>query len=107
LIDEAEAQANLAEKEAQERVSKVEAESVASLASCCGEADGFARRVALLEGELTVGRQARDKAVENFMVCLTGWMTSTDDGKMLRGSVRTWSRRLPFCKLGDLSCDMP
>jgi hypothetical protein len=34
-------------------VSKVEAESVAALASTCGEIEGFTQRVSLLEGELT------------------------------------------------------
>jgi hypothetical protein len=39
-------------------VSKAKAESAASLASAYGEADGFTRRVALLEGELTDACQA-------------------------------------------------
>jgi hypothetical protein len=51
LIKEVEAQATLSEREAPERVSKAEAESTALLASAHGEADGFAQKVALLEGE--------------------------------------------------------
>jgi hypothetical protein len=41
FIREAEARATLAMREAQERVSQMEAESAATLASTCGEAEGF------------------------------------------------------------------
>jgi hypothetical protein len=53
LIKDVEAWAALAEREAQERVLKAEAESTASLALVHREAEESARRVALLEGELT------------------------------------------------------
>jgi hypothetical protein len=44
--------ATLAEREAWERVPRMEAESVTVLASTHGDAEVFARRIALLEGEL-------------------------------------------------------
>jgi hypothetical protein len=56
FVQKAKAQAILARREAWERVSKVEAESAAALASTSREAEGFARRVALLEGELADAR---------------------------------------------------
>jgi hypothetical protein len=56
FIREAKAWATLAEREAQKRVSRMEAESVAALASAHGEAEGFAWRIALMEGELTEAR---------------------------------------------------
>jgi hypothetical protein len=46
-------------------VSKVETESVATLASTRGEADGFARKVALLEGEFADALQAHDRTEAN------------------------------------------
>jgi hypothetical protein len=46
-------------------VSKVEAESTATLASTCEEAEGLVQRIALLEGELAEARQAREMAKEN------------------------------------------
>jgi CYTH domain-containing protein len=49
-IKQAEARAALARREAQEKVSKAEVEYVALQASAHGESDGFARKVALLEG---------------------------------------------------------
>jgi hypothetical protein len=66
LIQEAEARPTLAEREAQERVSKVEVESATMLASARGEVKGFTRRVALLEGELADVLQARDTTKANF-----------------------------------------
>jgi hypothetical protein len=52
--------------EAQERVLKIEAEGTTSLEFVHGEADKFARMVALLEGELAGGRRAWDMTDENF-----------------------------------------
>jgi hypothetical protein len=47
------------------RLSQVqEVESIAVLASVCGDAKGLIRKVALPEGELTEARQAREKAKE-------------------------------------------
>jgi hypothetical protein len=43
----------------------MEAKSATSLASACGEAEGFTQRIALLEGELTEMRLARDIAKVN------------------------------------------
>jgi hypothetical protein len=50
--------ATLAEREAHKRVSRVEAESATALAFAHGEAEGFTRRIALLEGELAEACQA-------------------------------------------------
>jgi hypothetical protein len=58
FVEEVEARATLAEREAWERVSKVEVEGAASLAFARGEAEWFARWVALLKGELADARQA-------------------------------------------------
>jgi hypothetical protein len=52
LVRYAEAPAALVEREAQKRMSRVEAESATTLASAHGEAEDFARRIALLEGVL-------------------------------------------------------
>jgi hypothetical protein len=57
--------AALAERESQERDSRVEAESAALLASARQEAEGIVRSVALLEGELAEVHQAREMAEEN------------------------------------------
>jgi hypothetical protein len=56
LVKEAEDQTALAEMEARKRVSRMEAESSAALASACGEVEVFTRGIALLEGELTEAR---------------------------------------------------
>jgi hypothetical protein len=66
LIQEVEAGASLGEREAWERVSILEVESAAALASAHREAEGFARSVALLEGELTDACQARDMTEASF-----------------------------------------
>jgi hypothetical protein len=58
LVREVEDQATLAEREAQERVSTMEVESAAVLASARGEVEGFAQRISLLEGELAEVCQA-------------------------------------------------
>jgi hypothetical protein len=66
LIKEAEARGTLAKREARERVLKAEVESTALLASAHGEADGFARKVTLLEGELTDACQTLDTVEANI-----------------------------------------
>jgi hypothetical protein len=43
-----------------ERVSRVEVENVAALASTREDAEGFVQKITLLEGELAVERQARE-----------------------------------------------
>jgi hypothetical protein len=48
LVSYAEDHATLVGREAQERVSSVEAERATALASTHGEAEGFAQRIALL-----------------------------------------------------------
>jgi hypothetical protein len=65
FVKEAEARAALVEREARERVSRMEAESVTTLASAHGEAEGFTRRIALLEGKLMDTRQAQDMTEAN------------------------------------------
>jgi hypothetical protein len=65
LVGDAVAGATLAEWEARERVSRIEVEGAAVLASAHGEAEDLAQRVALLEGELAEARQAREAAEEN------------------------------------------
>jgi hypothetical protein len=52
LIKDAEDQAALVEREARDRVSRLEVESAVMLTYAHKEAKGFAQRIALLEGEL-------------------------------------------------------
>jgi hypothetical protein len=73
LIKEVEAHATLAESVDRERVSKAEAKSSASLASTREDANGFARKVALLEGELADASKARDTIEANFPGLSVAW----------------------------------
>jgi hypothetical protein len=57
-------QTALAEREAQERVSRVETENAMTLDSTHDDAGGLARKIALLESELVDVRQAREVAEE-------------------------------------------
>jgi hypothetical protein len=75
VVRDVEDRAALAEMEAQERVSTVEAESTATLASAHGEVEDLAQRVALLEGELAVVRQSRDMTEEKSR----GWTDAVAD----------------------------
>jgi hypothetical protein len=63
-VKDAEDQAGLMEREARERVSRVEAENTAALASAHEDAEGLVRKIALLEGELVEARRAREVAEE-------------------------------------------
>jgi hypothetical protein len=63
-VKDAEDQAGLMEREARERVSRVEAENAAALASAREDAEGLVRKIALLEGELVEARRAREVAEE-------------------------------------------
>jgi hypothetical protein len=65
FVRDAEDWAALAEREAHERVSRVEAESTTVLASARGEGNGLAQRIAHLEGELAEVCHARDMVREN------------------------------------------
>jgi hypothetical protein len=65
FVRDAEARAALAEREAWERVLRVEAKSASALASGRGEAEDLAWRMALIEGDLAEVCQARDMAEEN------------------------------------------
>jgi BMFP domain-containing protein YqiC len=58
LVRDAEDWVALAEREAWERVSRVEVESAVVLASARGEVEDFAQRIALLESELAEACQA-------------------------------------------------
>jgi hypothetical protein len=65
LVRDAEDRATLAERETQERVSRVEVENAIALAFARGEVEDFIRRIALLKGNLPEVRQAREAAEEN------------------------------------------
>jgi hypothetical protein len=66
FIPEVETRSTLAEREARESVLNVEAESTTALAFAREEAEGYARRVSFLEGELTDVCQARDTTEVSF-----------------------------------------
>jgi hypothetical protein len=57
-VRDAEDWATLTERETLERVSRVEAENTTTLASSCNDAEGFARKIALLKGELAAEHRA-------------------------------------------------
>jgi hypothetical protein len=59
----AEDRAALAESEELVRVSRVEAENAAALSSTHEDAEGFVRKIALLESELAVEHRAREVSV--------------------------------------------
>jgi hypothetical protein len=58
LVKDVEDRATLAERETQEKVSRVEAENVVALPLAREDAEGLARKIALLEVELAEERQA-------------------------------------------------
>jgi hypothetical protein len=64
-VKDAEDQGALAEREAQERMSRVEAGKAAVSVSSREDADDLVWKIALLEGELAEVRQAREVAEEN------------------------------------------
>jgi hypothetical protein len=64
VIRDAEDRAALAEREARERVSRVEAESATTLASSRGEVEDLAWWIALFEGGLAEVRNSRDMTEE-------------------------------------------
>jgi hypothetical protein len=57
-VKDADDRATLVEREALERLSRVEAENATTLASTREDAEGFARKVTLLEDKLAVERRA-------------------------------------------------
>jgi hypothetical protein len=65
LVKDTEDRAALVEREAWERVSRVEAESAVALVSTREEVEGLVRKVTLLEGEHTKALRAREVAEEN------------------------------------------
>jgi hypothetical protein len=65
LIKDAEDRAALVEREAQEMVSRVEAESIMTLAPAHVEAKCLIQKIALLKGELSEGHRAQDVAEVN------------------------------------------
>jgi hypothetical protein len=64
-VKDVEDRAPLAEREARERVSRVEAENATMLASARKDVESLVRKIALLKGELVELRQAREVAEEN------------------------------------------
>jgi hypothetical protein len=58
LVRDAEDRATLAKMEAWERVSRVELESAATLASARNEGESLVQRIALLKGELAEAHRA-------------------------------------------------
>jgi hypothetical protein len=64
-VKDAEDQGALAEREAQERMSRVEAGKAAVSVSSREDADDLVWKIALLEGALAEVRQAREVAEEN------------------------------------------
>jgi hypothetical protein len=69
-IREAEDWVAMAEWEASERESRAEAEHLAALASARADAEGLARRIALLEGELAMERRAQETSEREHRACL-------------------------------------
>jgi hypothetical protein len=65
LVKDAEGRAAPVEKVARERVSRVEAESVAMLPSAREEAEGLVWKIVLLKGELKEASRAREVVEEN------------------------------------------
>jgi hypothetical protein len=65
LVKDVEDRTALAEREAQERVSRVAAESTAALASGHEDVEGLAQKIALPEGELAEVRRAWELAEGN------------------------------------------
>jgi hypothetical protein len=63
-VKDAEDQASLVQRESQERVLGMEAESATSLASAREETEALVRKIALLHGELAEVRRAREVAKE-------------------------------------------
>jgi hypothetical protein len=63
-VKDVEDRATLAEREAQERVLRVEAESTVAVAFALEETDGLVRKIALLEGVPTEVRRAHKVAEE-------------------------------------------
>jgi hypothetical protein len=104
LIKEVEAQATLSKREVPERVSKAEEESTALLASARGEADGSLERLPFWRVSNRMCARIETLSRRTSRVCLIGCPMLTGGGRMLRGSVGTWSKSLSFYKQGDLSC---
>jgi hypothetical protein len=88
-------------------VSRIEVESVTTLASALGEAEGFTRRIALLESELMEVCQTWEQPRQTPEVCLTRRPMLTGGGRKLRGSAMNGFRSLPLCKPGVLTCTKP
>jgi hypothetical protein len=69
-IKDAEDRAALAMRDALERVSRVEAENSAVLTSVREDAKGLARKIALLEDELTREHRARETSEREHQSCI-------------------------------------
>jgi hypothetical protein len=65
LIKDVEDWTTLVEREARERVLRVEVESDATLVSACEKVEGLVRKITLLEGDLVEVHWAREVVEEN------------------------------------------
>jgi hypothetical protein len=74
---------------------------------CLGGAEGFIRKVALLEGELVEARRAQDVAKEKVAACQARRLRVRGGWWFLRQSADSSSQNFPFCVLGALSCASP
>jgi hypothetical protein len=78
-----------------ERVSRVEVENIATLASTRGEVEGFTQRISLLEGELVEVRQAQETTEENYRACQMQRPMSSGGGRCPRGrEFQEWLNKL-------------
>jgi hypothetical protein len=68
-INEAKDRVAVTEREVSKRESRVEAEHLIALASAHADAEGLARRIALLEGELAEESRARETSEREHRAC--------------------------------------
>jgi hypothetical protein len=107
LVKDAEDRAALAEREARERVSRVEVESTVALGSARREAEVSPRGLSFSRVSLQRCTRLKIRWRTTLGVC-SMWRTMlSDGGKSLRGNVRKGSRSLPSCKPGVLNYAKP
>jgi hypothetical protein len=100
----------LAEKEARERVSRVETESAIALASAHEEVEGLIQRIAHLEGELAEAhqpRQARAVAEENSRGLSDGAADAEQQREESEREFQEQFQELTLLQARALSCAMP
>jgi hypothetical protein len=107
FVKDAEDRATMAEREAQERVSAVEAESVSTLTSAHEEAEGLVRKITVLEGELAEVHRAREVAKENS--CGLSNVTANAEWQREESERehREQVKELTLLQPGALSCALP